>query len=241
MSWANSCPWRAVGKDSFREATIIHVHSWINDELLDCAAPRLSSGHICKCGGFAYVWIDIFIMPPPNPPPQIKQPKTFLCLMAYYLLVLISVSAITQMLARLWPWNITPVADCGMCVSYRRSTTPVLSSFTSGSLVPPSMMTTTSAWWMWIAGCAWSSAATLQPSAWSFTGSSLRWTYPLYLDYCCWTTIHNMLELAEITLNTSFYCSIMGFRLITTHPPAGSHWKLLTVVLCRFVCKPCVA
>lgn len=82
------------------------------------------------------------------PPPQIKQPKTFLRLMAYYLLVLISVSAITHVLARLWPRNITPVADCGMCVSYRRSTTPVLSSFTSGSLVPPSTMTTTSAWWM---------------------------------------------------------------------------------------------
>lgn len=171
----------------------------------------------------------LYHAPPPHTP-QIKQPKTFLRLMAYYLLVLISVSAITQMLARLWPWNITPVADCGMCVSYRRSTTPVLSSFTSGSLVPPSMMTTTSAWWMWIAGCAWSSAATLQPSAWSSTGSSLRWTYPLYLDYCCWTTIHNILELVEITLNTSFYCSIMGFRLITTHPPRR---KSLKAIDCR--------
>lgn len=34
LSWANSCPWRAVGRVSFREATVIQAHSWINDELL---------------------------------------------------------------------------------------------------------------------------------------------------------------------------------------------------------------
>lgn len=81
-------------------------------------------------------------------------------------------------------WKVTLslrlVADCGMCVSCRRCTTPVLSSFTSGSSVPPSMTTTTSAWWTWTAGCASSSAATLLPSAWNSTGSSLRWTHPLY-------------------------------------------------------------
>lgn len=86
-----------------------------------------------------------------------------------------------------------PVVDRSVCVSCRRCTTPVLSSFTSGSSVPPSMTTTTSAWWTWTAGCASSSAATLQPSAWSSTGSSLRWTHPLYPDYCCWTTMHNVL------------------------------------------------
>lgn len=81
-------------------------------------------------------------------------------------------------------WKVTLslrlVADCGMCVSCRRCTTPVLSSFTSGSSVPPSMTTTTSAWWMWTAGCASLSAATPLPSAWNSTGSSLRWTHSLY-------------------------------------------------------------
>lgn len=56
--------------------------------------PRLSSGNICKCGGFAYVWIDISITP-------LKQnnPGRLISLMAYYLQVLISVSAITKMSA----------------------------------------------------------------------------------------------------------------------------------------------
>lgn len=192
LSWANSCPWRAVGKDSFRETTIIRVHSWINDELLYRAVPRLSSGHICKCGGFAYVWLDIFIIAPKQ-----NNPRCLIRLMAYYLQVLISESAITQMSAmpaRRWQPHIMPVADCGMCASCRRCTTPVLSSSTSGSSVPPSMTTTTSAWWMWTAGCASSSAATLQPSAWSSTGSSLRCSrYPLYPDCYSWAMMHNVL------------------------------------------------
>lgn len=65
------------------------------------------------------------------------------------------------------------IAGCGVCC--RMCTTPVLSSCTSGSSVPLWTMMTTSAWWMWTADLASSSAATPQPNAWSSTGSSLRW------------------------------------------------------------------
>lgn len=180
FSWANSCPWRAVGKDSFREATIIRVRSWINNELLypQCLVftqesfVNVEALHMYGSTSLSYSSASWLITP-----------GSHLCKRRH---PNVSHAGATVSVVR-------PVADCGMCVSCRRCTTPVLSSFTSGSSVPPSMTTTTSAWWMWTAGCASSSAATLQPSAWSSTGSSLRWTYTLYPDYCCWNTMHNAL------------------------------------------------
>lgn len=110
LSWANSCPWRAVGRVSFREATVIQVHSWINDELLWRQRLSFPRDTFVNVKGL-HMYGSTPLYSTPNKTTQDAST-------VYYMDALISASGITQMSAtptQLWLRHTVTDADCWLC------------------------------------------------------------------------------------------------------------------------------